>query len=167
MNARQPFCWWMTFTKLSNPFLPPPPKWLTWPLDVCGGGVYAWFSWGNNFFPNLWSKKFFAPDITVKDFFFLALYVMSNIFFSAGYCFPQKFLCILFSFRSQAAGYVSLKSPINPSKVKYSAPKIHQTFAQLTDFDLSIISKAFWNKLPRESVRTDVRWRHNQNFLDG
>ena len=41
MNARQPFCWWMTFTKVSNPFLPLPPKWLTWPLDVCGGGRYG------------------------------------------------------------------------------------------------------------------------------
>ena len=42
MNACQPFCWWMTFTKLSNPFLLPPPKWLTWPLDVCGGrGIWV------------------------------------------------------------------------------------------------------------------------------
>ena len=37
MNKRQPFCWWMTFTKESNLFLPSPPKWLTWPLGVCGG----------------------------------------------------------------------------------------------------------------------------------
>ena len=37
MNARQPFCWWMTFSKVSNPFLPSPPKCLTWPLDVCRG----------------------------------------------------------------------------------------------------------------------------------
>ena len=29
MNAHQPFCWWVTFTKVSYPFLPPPPKWLT------------------------------------------------------------------------------------------------------------------------------------------
>ena len=26
MNARQPFCCWMTFTTVSNPFLPSPPK---------------------------------------------------------------------------------------------------------------------------------------------
>ena len=45
MNARQPFCWWMTFTKVSNPFLPSPHKWLTWPLDVCGGVGYGWFYW--------------------------------------------------------------------------------------------------------------------------
>ena len=27
MNAHQPFCWWMTFTKVSYLLLPPPPKW--------------------------------------------------------------------------------------------------------------------------------------------
>ena len=64
---------------------------------------------------------------------------------------------------------------------------MHQTFAQLADYDLSIISKAFWNirgqnsqgerggirfylPLPGASVgtyaRTDVRWRHNQIFSD-
>ena len=48
MNARQPLCWWMTSTEVSNQFLPPPPKWLTWPLDVCGGGGWEWF-WDNNF----------------------------------------------------------------------------------------------------------------------
>ena len=45
--TRQPFCWWMTFTKVSNPFLPSPTKCLTWPLDVCGGvgcGFFYWFS---------------------------------------------------------------------------------------------------------------------------
>ena len=41
MNVRQPFCRWMTFTKVSNLFLPAPPKWLTWPLDVCGEGVWV------------------------------------------------------------------------------------------------------------------------------
>ena len=35
------------------------------------------------------------------------------------------------------------KSPITPSKVNWSASQIHQTFDQLTDSDLSIISKAF------------------------
>ena len=59
MNARQPFCWWMTFTKVSNPFLPSPPKWLTWPLDVCGMvewgmGDFTDLVW--EFFPKpLWS----------------------------------------------------------------------------------------------------------------
>ena len=45
MNARQPLRWWMTFTKVLNPFLPSPHKWLTWPLDVCGGVGYGWFYW--------------------------------------------------------------------------------------------------------------------------
>ena len=45
--------------------------------------------------------------------------------------------------RNQSPGYIFLKSPITPSKVKWSAPKIHQTFVQLTDSDLLIISKAF------------------------
>ena len=45
--------------------------------------------------------------------------------------------------RNQSAKYIFLKSPITPSKVKWSAPKIHQTFVQLTDSDLLIISKAF------------------------
>ena len=65
MNARQPFCWWMTFTKVSNPFLPSPHKWLTWPLDVCGGVGYGWFYWFSlywkNFFPNLSEVRIFFP----------------------------------------------------------------------------------------------------------
>ena len=65
MIARQPFCWWMTFTKVSNPFLPSPPKWLTWLLDVCGGVGYGWFYWFSlywkNFFPNLSEVRIFFP----------------------------------------------------------------------------------------------------------
>ena len=65
MNARQPLCWWMTFTKVLNPFLPWPPKWLTWPLDVCGGVGYGWFYWFSlywkNFFPNLSEVRIFFP----------------------------------------------------------------------------------------------------------
>ena len=45
MTTCQPFCWWMTFTKVSNPFLPSPPEWWTWPWDVCGGVGYGWFYW--------------------------------------------------------------------------------------------------------------------------
>ena len=68
MNACQPFCWWITFTKVSNPFLPSPPKWLTWPLDVCGGARYGWFYcwfslYWKNFFPNLSGVRNFFPDI--------------------------------------------------------------------------------------------------------
>ena len=57
MNARQPLCWWKTFTKVSNRFLPSPPKRLTWPLNVCGGVAYGTdfiIVW--EFFPKpLWS----------------------------------------------------------------------------------------------------------------
>ena len=38
MNAHQPFCWWMIFTKVSYQFLPPS----GWPFDFCGrGGVWV------------------------------------------------------------------------------------------------------------------------------
>ena len=40
----------------------------------------------------------------------------------------------------------------NPSEVKWSAPKIHQTLGQLTDSDLSIISKDFWNNREQNSL---------------
>ena len=73
-------------------------------------------------------------------------------FFSVGYYFSHVFPCKLFSPRNQSAGYFFLKSPITPSKVKWLAPKIHQTFAQLTDSDLSIISKAFWNNRGQNSL---------------
>ena len=55
------------FTKVSNPFLPSPPKWLTWPLDVCGGVGCGWFYWFSlywkNFFPNLSGVRNLFPDI--------------------------------------------------------------------------------------------------------
>ena len=60
--------------------------------------------------------------------------------------FPSNFFACFFPLELSTAEYFFLKSPITPSKVKWSAPKLHQTFAQLTDSDLSIISKAFWNK---------------------
>ena len=45
-----------------------------------------------------------------------------------------------------------LKSPINPSKVKWSTSKIHQTFGQLTDSDF-IISKGIWNNRGQNSLK--------------
>ena len=48
-----------------------------------------------------------------------------------------------FSPRNQSAGYFFSKSTLTPLKVKWSAPKFHQTFAQLTDSDLPNIFKAF------------------------
>ena len=96
-------------------------------------------------------RYFFGQDIIFSS------YILES-------CFPSKLVYRIFF----------LKSPINPSKVKCAVPKIHQTFAQLTDSDLSIISKAFWNNrgqnslgkrggilfylpLPTESVRSYLR----------
>ena len=64
-----------------NPFLSLPPKWLTWPLDVCGGGGYGWFYWfslGKNFFSNLSGVRNFFPDIR---FFFLNIIRLGQYFF--------------------------------------------------------------------------------------
>ena len=145
MKARQSFFWSMTFTKVSNPFLPSPPKWLTWPLEVCG--VY-WFSL-RIFSQISLQLEIFSPRYNGVRFC-SALYVMSDIFFSAGYFFPRNlFACF---FPKSVCRTFFLKSPITPSKVKWSAPKIHQTFGQLTDSDLSIISKGFWNNRGQYSL---------------
>ena len=77
---------------------------------------------------------------------------MSDICFSAGCFFPRNLFACFFSSRNQPAGHFFLKSPITPSKVKWSAPKIHQTFGQLTDSDLSIISKGFWTNRRQNSL---------------
>ena len=148
MNVRQPFCWsWMTFTKVSNPFLPSPPKWLTWPLDVCAGVGYGWFYWFSLrvFSQTSLELQIFPPRYNGVRFFFQQ-YTSWAIFFSVQDVFSEEFICILFSSRNQRAGHFFLKSLIPPSKVKWSAPNIHQTFGQLTDSDLSIIFKGFWNK---------------------
>ena len=154
-------------------FFPRPLKWLTWPLEVCG--VY-WFSL-RIFSQTSLQLEIFSPRYNGVRFCW-ALYVMSDIFFSAGYFFPRNlFACF---FPKSVCRTFFLKSPIIPSKVKWSATKIHQTFGQLTDSDLSIISKGFWNNrgqyslgerggihfyfpIPGGSVRTDKRWRHTQN----
>ena len=70
------------------------------------------------------------------------MYAMSGIFFSAVYYFSQLYPYKLYPLEISLQHIFFLKSPITPSKVKWSAPKIHQIFAQLTDSDLSIISKA-------------------------
>ena len=154
MNARQPFCWWMTFTiKVSNPFLPSPSRWLSWPLDVCGGVGYGWFYW---FSLRIFSQtspelEIFSPRYNSVRFFFNIIH-HERYFFPLQDVFSQEFICMLFSSRNQPAGhFIFLKSPITPSKVKWSAPKIHQTFGQLTDSDLSIISKGVWNNRGQNS----------------
>ena len=80
-----------------NPFLSLPPKWLTWPLDVCGGGGYGWFYWfslGKNFFSNLSGIRNFFPDIR---FFFSQHYTSWAIFFSVqDIIFPRYFFASLF-----------------------------------------------------------------------
>ena len=57
--ARQPFRWWMTFTKVSNLFHPSPLKLLKWPLDVCGELGYGWFYW--SWFSLYWKNFFLKP----------------------------------------------------------------------------------------------------------
>ena len=126
--------------------------------------------------------KFFFP--TYNGLRFFQHYTPWAIFFSVQDIFlPGIYLHAFFLSKSVCRTFF-LKSPITPSKVKWSAPKIHQTFGQLTDSDLSIISKGFWNNrgqnslgerggirfylpLPGKSVRTDRRRRHNQIFSDG
>ena len=72
--------------------------------------------------------------------FFSALYIMSDIFFSARYFSPS----VRAFFLSKSVCRTFFSEIIrNPSKVKWSAPKIHQTLGQLTDSDLSTISKDF------------------------
>ena len=61
---------------------------------------------------------------------------MSDVFFSAGDYFSQLYPYKLFPLEISLQDIFFMKSPITPSKVKWSAPKIYQTFAQLTDSDL-------------------------------
>ena len=98
MNARQPFCRWMTFIKVSNPFLPSPSKWLA-------------LLWGRRISPKplwSWKKQFFLRHITVL--YIYACYIhacicymhMHNIvrheryFFSAGYFSPRNLFARFF-----------------------------------------------------------------------
>ena len=173
----------ITFTKVSNPFFTSPPKWLTWPLDVCGGVGYGWFFW----FSRIFSKtslelEMFSPTYNGERFFFCTerherYLCQCRIFF-----FPGIYLHAFFLSKSVCMTFFCELTPITPSKVKLLEPKIHQTFGQLTDSDLSIIARGFWNNrrklswgegrnsfllTPTRNVRTDVRWRHNQIFSDG
>ena len=66
--------------------------------------------------------------------------------------FSQEFICMLFSCRNQSAGHFFLKSPITSSKVKWSAPKINQTFGSVDRFWFSIISNGFWNNRGQNSL---------------
>ena len=97
----QPFCWWMTFTKVSNPFLPSPPKWLTWLLDVCGrvGGRvgYGWFYW---FSLRIFSQtslelEIFSPRYNCVRFFF-SIIRHERYFFQCMMFFPGIYLHAFF-----------------------------------------------------------------------
>ena len=126
--------------------------------------------------------EIFSPTYNGVRFFF-SIIRHERYFFQGRMFFPRNLFACFFPPEISLQDIFFLKSPITPSKVKWSAPKIHQTFGQLTDSDLSIISKGFWNNrgqnslgerggirfylpLPGKSVRTDVRWRHNQIFSD-
>ena len=93
------------------------------------------------FLPTYNDVKFFFSIIRHKRYFFSAGHLFPGIVYSHAF-FPSKSVCRTFF----------LKSTITPSKVKWSAPKIHQTFGQLTDSDLSIISKGFWTNRGQNSL---------------
>ena len=109
------------------------------------GVGYRWFYW----FSLCW--KNFSPTYNDVRFFF-SIVRHERYFFQWRIFFSQEYICVLFSSRNQSAGHFFLKSPITPSKVKWTARKIHQTFGQLTDSDLSIISKGFWNNREQNSL---------------
>ena len=123
MNARQPFCWWMTFTKVSNPFLPSHAKWLTWPLDVCGGLGYGWFYWFSLriFSPASLELEIFSPRYNGVSFF--QHYTSWATFFSVQDVFTQEYICMLFSSRNQPAGhFFFFKITYNPLKSQMVGP---------------------------------------------
>ena len=112
-------------------------------------------------------RTFSQTSLKLKFFslynFFSALYVMSNIFFSAGI-----YLHAFFLLKSVCRTFF-LKSLITPSKVKWSAPKLHQTFGQLTDSDLSIISEGASHacRLCYKVATRKTFWIHTSNIVCG
>ena len=159
---------------MSNPFLPSPPKWLTWPLDVCREVGYRWFYW---FSLRIFSQtslglKIFSPRHNSVRFFF-SIIRHEGYFFQCRIFFPRILFACFFPLKISLQD-IFRESLITPSKFKWSAPKIHQTFSQLTDSDLSIISKGFWNNREQNALEErggirfylpltgeSVRWRHN------
>ena len=93
----------------------------------------------------LWSWKFFSRDITVWVRSFFGIIRHERYFFSVqDVFFPGIYLHAFFPPEISLQDIFS-EITHKPSKVKWSAPKIHQTFGQLTDADLSITSKGFSN----------------------
>ena len=67
-----------------------------------GMGDFTDLVW--EFFPKpLWSYEFFSPRYNGVRFF-SALYVISDIFFRAGYLFPRNLFACFYSSRNQSAG---------------------------------------------------------------
>ena len=93
----KPFCWWMTFTKVSNPFLPSPPKWLTWPLDVCGGVGYGCFYWFSLriFSHTSLELELFSPRHNSVRFFF-SIVCHERYFFQCRIFFPRNLFTCFF-----------------------------------------------------------------------
>ena len=123
MNVRQPFCWWMTFTEVSNPLLPPPPHPLcSWPCNFCGGWGYGWFSLGKNFFPKSLELEIFSLSYNSVRFFFSALYTSQAVFFSVqDTIFPSYILASFFPSKS-ACRIFFLKITHNPRKSQMVGP---------------------------------------------
>ena len=86
--------------------------------------------------------EIFSPTYNGVRFFF-SIIRHERYFFQGRMFFPRNLFACFFPPEISLQDIFFLKSPITPSKVKWSAPKIHQTFGQLTDSDLSIISKGF------------------------
>ena len=114
IKARQPFCWQMTSTKLSNP--PLSQSLCGWPFDFCGGSGYGWFSLGKNFFPKPLGLEIFSLTYNGVRTFFSVIYVISNIFFSVqDIVFPR---CILASFSPSRSVSRILSSEITHNLLK-------------------------------------------------
>ena len=77
---------------------------------------------------------------------------MSNIFFSAGYCFSQEFLCILFSSRNQSPGYFFSEITHKPFKSQIVGHLNPPNICSVDRFWFAIISKAFWNNRGQNSL---------------
>ena len=102
-------------------------------------------SLGKNFLLNLSGVRNVSPTYNGVRFFFSIIRHEPYFFSVQGIFFPGIYLrqeppdLLAFFLSKSVCRTFFLKSPINPSKVKWSAPKIHQTFGQLTDSNLSII----------------------------
>ena len=135
-------------------------------------------SWGMGYFTDLvcigrifsqisLELEFFSPTYNGVRFC-SALYVMSDIFSVQDIFLPGIYLHAFFLLKS-VCRTLFLKSPITPSKVKWSAPKLHQTFGQLTDSDLSIISEGA-SRACRLCYKVATRktfWIHTSNIVCG